>query len=446
VLPESKIDSSEYTDLNRVIGWFITLRWIAFLGVVVTLLIVNFLLNYVLPYSILYILTSVLFLINSFFTYYYAVVKQKNLLRKEMSVFFHVQVCTDYLLLFLLIYFTGFLENPFCYYFVFHIMLTSFIFPASVVFIYVTILVVVFIGVAFAEYLQLLPHFALKVARISPGLYEDLVIIRVVGLCSTIIISAYLITSIKNRIVERGKRVEVELNRYKSLDKIKSNFILQVTHELRGPLAALKGYHEMIMKGITGEIPEKTRDTLKKANQRTSNLLTMIDEMIDFAYMRSEEEVEYTKTELNIKEALDYNINQVGAFSRQKGIRFIPSCPRELKIWSNRDLLNIILNNLFTNSIKYSPPDTKVLINAIDNGKEVELTVKDEGYGIEPEELDKVFEEFYRTRKAREVEKDGTGLGLPIVKRAVESLGGKITVYSEINRGTSFHITLPKDK
>ena len=71
------------------------------------------------------------------------------------------------------------------------------------------------------------------------------------------------------------------------------------------------------------------------------------------------------------------------------------------------------------------------------------LFVRDQGYGIEPEELDKIFEEFYRTRKARELERDGTGLGLSIIKRAVESLGGRLTVYSELNKGTTFHIFLP---
>jgi two-component system phosphate regulon sensor histidine kinase PhoR len=73
----------------------------------------------------------------------------------------------------------------------------------------------------------------------------------------------------------------------------------------------------------------------------------------------------------------------------------------------------------------------------------VHLSVADQGHGIEPQELEKIFEEFYRTRKAREMERDGTGLGLSIVQRAVESLGGRLTVYSEIEKGTTFHIFFP---
>ena len=114
---------------------------------------------------------------------------------------------------------------------------------------------------------------------------------RAAGLVSLLLISAYLITSIKRRLEEKGQRIEVELDRYRNLDKIKSNFILQVTHELRGPIAAVSGYHEMLLRGIGGQCSPKTLDIVRKADHRTDNLLTIIDEMIDYAYMKSQEEV-----------------------------------------------------------------------------------------------------------------------------------------------------------
>ena len=439
----SKLESTEYTDLNKVIGWFIALRWIAWLGVLIALLVINFTYHYELSYNILYPLNGLLFLVNLSFTIYYHVFKQRNLSRKEMGIFFNVQVCSDYTILFLLIYYTGFLENPFSYYFVFHIMLTSFIFSPMVVFIYVGALVSVFIAVSLAEFYQLIPHFSLNIAAISSS-YYDLIFLRAVGLCSTLIIAAYLINSIKIRIEERGKKVEVELSHYKSLDKTKSNFILQVTHELRGPLAALKGYHEMILKEITGKIEPRTRETLQRANRRTENLLTIIDEMIDFAYMKSEEEVRYDKTDIRLKAIIDYDIDLFANRARQRNIQFVSSCPKDLTIWANRDLLNIILCNLITNALRYSPAGKTITINAMEDNDRIHILVKDEGMGIKPEELPSIFEEFYRSQRAREIERDGTGLGLPIVKRAVEVLNGKITVYSEVDKGSSFHIYLPK--
>lgn len=437
----SKIDSSEFTDLNKVIGWFIALRWIACLGVFVTLLVVRLRFVYRLPFSILYVITGLLFLLNLLFTAYFRFLKKGNLSRREMAVFFHLQIISDYTLLFFLVYFTGFLDNPFAYFFVFHIMLTSFIFSSDVVFIYVAALIALFLGVFLAEYYRLIPHYELGDA---PGpSYLRVYLPRAAGLASTLAISAYLITSIKSRIAEKGRRVEVELDRYKNLDKIKSNFILQVTHELRGPLAAMNGYHEMILRGIGGEPNPKTREIIQKANRRTENLLTIIDEMIDYAYMNSEEGQRYNTTCLSLKEIIEANLELQASQAAQKQIVLLSNCPKDLKLMANRDLLNIMLNNLINNAIKYSPARTTVTVNALEEGGEVHLMVKDEGYGIEPEELEKIFEEFYRTRKARELDRDGTGLGLSIVKRAVESLNARMTVYSELDKGSSFHIFFP---
>ena len=343
-------------------------------------------------------------------------------------------------------YFTGFLENPFAFFFVFHIMLTSFLFSSDIVFIYVSALIVVFIGTFFAEFFRVIPHYPLS-GSMDPR-YFRLYLPRAIGFCSTLVISAYLITNIKRRIAEKGRRVEVELNHYKELDRIKSNFILQVTHELRGPIAAMNGYHEMLIRGIGGKMAPRANELVQKANRRTENLLQIIDEMIDYAYMKSEEEVQYTKTALRVRDIIDYQLDIHSSQAVQKNIDLVSKCPKELQIHSNRDLFNIILSNMINNAIKYSPDSTTIAVNAaaVKSGKEVEeihLTVKDQGYGIEPEELEKIFEEFYRTRKARELERDGTGLGLPIIQRAVESLGGRLTVYSELDKGTTFHIFFP---
>lgn len=436
-----RIDSSKYSDLTKVISWFITLRWIACVGVLISLLVVHFLLKYQFQLAVLYGLNGLLCIINLFFTIYYNVISERKLSHNAMTVFFNVQICCDYVLLFLVVYFTGFLENPFTFYFVFHIMLTSFIFSSDVLVIYVGSLIALFVGVFLAEYFHIIPHYSLSGSVTAT--YFRLFGPRVVGLCSTLGISAYLITSIKKRLEEKGAKVEVELNRYMHLDKLKSNFILQVTHELRGPIAAINGYHEMIIRGVTGEANTKTLELVRKADRRTGNLLTIIDEMIDYAYMKSEDELRYTTTELNLKEVIDNNFDIFNSFAGQRNIELISRCPQELTFSSNRDLLNIIFTNLINNSIKYSPEHTTITIEALREDGEIHLVVKDQGYGIESTEMDKIFEEFYRARKARELERDGTGLGLSIVKRAIEVLKGRMTLYSEVNEGTAFHIFFP---
>ncbi len=440
---KSKIESSEYTDLNRVIRWFIMLRWVAVAGVYLALAIGRFVYRYDLSFTTLYALSGALALVNLSYTIYFCKKKSRSLSRDEMTVFFHIQIVSDYTFLFLLVYVAGFLENPFAYYFVFHIMLTSFIFPARTVRTYVGGVVAVIAVAALLESNGLIPHNGIGSSNESAD-FRDLQLVRTLALCSTLLITAYLITSIKGRIEERGQRMELELDRYRSLDKAKSNFILQVTHELRGPVAALKGYHEMIMKGITGSIPDKTRRTILRANHRTTNLLNIIDEMIDFAYMKSEEDLTPETSSIDVVSNVKYNVDLYSTAARQKDIKLVTSVTKGLQVFGSRDLINIILGNLITNAIRYSESGTTVTIHATSEGANVHLLVNDEGMGIEPEELENVFEDFYRTRRAREIERDGTGLGLSIVQKAVNLMNGRIIVYSELRKGTTFHIYLPK--
>jgi signal transduction histidine kinase len=266
---------------------------------------------------------------------------------------------------------------------------------------------------------------------------------RLGGVCATLAISGYLGTSIRKRLEEKAQRVEVELDRYKSLDRIKSNFILQVTHELRGPLAAVNGYHEMISRGITGAVSPKTLQTVERATRRTDNLLTMIDEMIDYAYMQTQTE-RFELTRVNLRELIQANVELLGPQAAAKGIRVEMKCTPDLSICASRDLGNIVLSNLLSNAVKYSPKGSVVSVSAVQEAAEVCLEVKDQGIGMSPAEMDHLFEEFYRTRRAREIERDGTGLGLSIIKKAVESLGGRISVASQVDKGSTFHIYFPK--
>jgi signal transduction histidine kinase len=437
----ARLDVSEYTNLANVTRWFIILRWIAAAGVLLVLGVAAIAFAPALPLPTLFSLAGVLVILNLLFHLYFALFKHGNLSKAELSVFFNVQVCTDYLLLFFLVYFTGFLENPFTYFFVFHILLTAYIFSADLVFLYVSALVLVFAGTAAAEFFHLVPHFPLFLGAGDAYLGE--LVPRTIGVCATLAISGYLGTSIRKRLEEKAQRVEIELDRYKSLDRIKSNFLLQVTHELRGPLAAVSGYHEMIVRGITGGVGQKTLHAVQRAMRRTDNLLTMIDEMIDYAYMQTDR-VPFEPGRTTLRELIEANVELLAPQALAKGIRVDVKCSPELRIRASRDIGNIILSNLLSNALKYSPHGSTVVISAVQESGEVCLEVKDQGIGMSPEEMQHIFEEFYRTRRAREVERDGTGLGLSIIKKSVETLGGRITVASQIDKGTTFHIYFPE--
>ena len=437
----ARLDVSEYTNLANVARWFILLRWIAAAGVLLVLGTAAIAFRPALPLPALFSLAGILVILNLLFHLYFAVVKRGVLSKAELGVFFNVQICTDYLLLFFLVYLTGFLENPFTYFFVFHILLTAYIFSADLVFLYVGALVLVFAGTAAAEFLRLVPHFPLFPGS-GPAYFGEL-LPRTIGVCATLAICGYLGTSIRKKLEEKAQRVEIELDRYKSLDRIKSNFLLQVTHELRGPLAAVNGYHEMITRGITGAVSPKTLEAVERAMRRTDNLLTMIDEMIDYAYMQTDR-VPFEPARTALRELIEANVELLAPQAQAKRIRVEMKCAPELRVCASRDLGNIIISNLLSNAVKYSPQGSTVVISAVQEAAEVCLEVKDQGIGMTPEEMQHIFEEFYRTRRAREIERDGTGLGLSIIKKSVEAIGGRITVASQVDKGTTFHIYFPE--
>lgn len=440
----SKLDVSEYSTLNRVVRWFIALRWIACGGVFAVLAGLLLLAPRQTPLAVLFLLNGILLVLNLGYFLYFRVMRKGKLAQEELAVFLTIQVISDYALLFLLTYFTGFLDNPLVFFFVFHILLTAYLFRADVAFLYAGALIAVFACGLAAEYLGLLPpHPPFPVGGLA-GSAEQMML-RAVGLGATLLISAYLMTSIKRRIEEKGRRVAIELDRYKTLDRIKSSFILQVTHELRGPLAAINGYHEMIARGITGASTPRTLETIEKASRRTDNLLTMIDEMIDYAYMTSEEQPRLECTTVRMGEIIQDSLEALSNLADSKGIGFETHCPPDLQLTANRDLLRIILGNLVSNALKYSPEGTTLTVTAGTEGREVCLVVRDQGIGIAREELDSIFEEFYRARRARELERDGTGLGLSILKKAVERLGGRISVTSEVDKGSAFYVYLPRE-
>ncbi|MBT3272769.1 MAG: HAMP domain-containing histidine kinase [Spirochaetales bacterium] len=223
----------------------------------------------------------------------------------------------------------------------------------------------------------------------------------------------------------------------------KSQFILQVTHELRGPIAALLGYHEMILKGITGEITSETRSTLTRANLRTQRLLAIVDEMLDFARMESEEPGKSQSKFSSIRKEIQTIFEQYASEAKERDVNLINQVPEQSDFDANRDLFHMVFCNLLTNAIKYSPSGGNVTVTASPREGGVKIGVEDEGMGIEREEINRIFEDFYRSRRARVLDDAGTGLGLSIARKAASSLNGHICVKSEPGSGSIFYVCLP---
>jgi two-component system sensor histidine kinase/response regulator len=224
------------------------------------------------------------------------------------------------------------------------------------------------------------------------------------------------------------------------LDKFKTAFTLTVAHELRAPVNALQSFLLAMLKGYVP--PDQQQDILQRAIERTQELLELIDDLLNLAAAKEEQAPQKRKT-LSLAEVLEEVVPLLRTQAEEKGVIFAVSVRQRPQVEANPGQMGQLWTNLISNAIKYTPAGGKVTITLDDKGEWAVGTVEDTGIGIAPEDQEQIFEEFYRTPQAKEMEPRGTGLGLPLVKRIVEGHGGIIEVKSVLGQGSRFTFRLP---
>jgi two-component system phosphate regulon sensor histidine kinase PhoR len=231
-----------------------------------------------------------------------------------------------------------------------------------------------------------------------------------------------------------------DLTRLKQLESARQEFVANVSHELRTPLSLIKGYVETLLDGARDN-PEVATKFLQTIDRNAERLKLLIEDLLTIS------ELESGRVKLNLQAVpLCPVVAKVLADFKEraatKSVNLINQAP-DLSVSADADRLEQVLGNLVDNAIKYGRAKGTVTVggNAKDGGL-VEVFVQDDGPGIPPEALERVFERFYRVDKARSREQGGTGLGLAIVKHIIQSHGGRVWATSELGRGTTFYFTL----
>ncbi len=219
--------------------------------------------------------------------------------------------------------------------------------------------------------------------------------------------------------------------------------VLSVTsHDLRAPLATVQSCLDVIIGGFAGDINSRQQELLEGSRQRISDLTHMIDNILDISYIEIRD-IDFEKVSLT--EVIESSIGDVEGMARQKEIQIKNNVTSELTgILGVPKRLRQVLTNLLGNAVKFTPAGGSVTVSSQETDDSVELEVADTGIGITPEELPRIFDDFYRGMK---VDAEGAGLGLSIAKKIVEAHGGKIWVESpcpETGVGTKFSFSLPK--
>ncbi|HEY1662479.1 MAG TPA: ATP-binding protein [Verrucomicrobiae bacterium] len=232
-----------------------------------------------------------------------------------------------------------------------------------------------------------------------------------------------------------------DLTRLKQLERTREEFVANVSHELRTPLSLIKGYVETLLDGARQQ-PEIAERFLKIIERNTQRLDLLIQDLLTISAMESGR-VKLNLQPVELRSLADKIFNDLRPPANNKSVSLVNQIP-EIKATGDAHRLEQVFANLLDNAIKYGRPHGQVIVGGrrLDNGK-VEVFVQDDGPGIPPEALDRIFERFYRVDKARSRDQGGTGLGLSIVKHIVQSHGGEAWAKSEIGKGATFFFTLP---
>jgi len=232
-----------------------------------------------------------------------------------------------------------------------------------------------------------------------------------------------------------------DLTRVKQLERTREEFVANVSHELRTPLSLIKGYIETMLDGAKDN-PEVATKFLQTIDRNAERLKLLIEDLLTISQLES------GRVTLNVQPVAVHllvgkTLADFRARAAARHVKLVNQAP-ELSVRADPDRLEQVLFNLVDNAIKYGRADGNVTVgaSAVDGGQ-VEIFVQDDGPGIPPEALERVFERFYRVDKGRSREQGGTGLGLSIVKHIVQSHGGRVWAKSEPGRGATFSFTLP---
>jgi len=242
----------------------------------------------------------------------------------------------------------------------------------------------------------------------------------------------------------RNRLLETAIGKLEEVDRIKKNFLLMASHQMRSPLVAIQSVIKAIVSGAVAGNDEAVRSLLGQAYNRSEDMLGMVNDILNLAEAKVErdEGVEETDpaAEMNSVVAI---LRPVGA---EKKVEIQLQADEDLpRIKIARKSLNHIFTNLVENAVKYSKDETTVKVTLAREGGGIRLEVRDQGIGIPADAREKIFKEFYRADNARMIQKQGTGLGLAIVQNIVQNFGGDISFESKENEGTKFTVLLPPE-
>jgi len=235
-----------------------------------------------------------------------------------------------------------------------------------------------------------------------------------------------------------GLVVMNNITRLRQLESLRQDFVANVSHELKTPVTSIKGFVETLLDGAMEDAGSRKRflEIIKRQSER---LQSIIEDLLQLSRLEKDEETEGIELKkCSIKNILEAAIKDCEVEQSKKNINIITDCESDIFVSANFQLLEQAVVNLVDNAIKYSREDSNIDVKVESCEETITIKICDEGQGIPKEDLERIFERFYRVDKARSRKLGGTGLGLAIVKHIVQAHKGYVSVESQISKGSKF--------
>ena len=249
---------------------------------------------------------------------------------------------------------------------------------------------------------------------------------------------------------EKLRKTNEKLNKanmkLRELDNMKSDFMRKMEHGSRSHLAVVQSSLKLALGEYYSELSEQQKDLIKTAERRSSMLLELLDDILLLSYRKSTKAV-YHMEPVQLEDIMQKVIDDIQDQAQKKNIVIDFQIPLDFpQVLADRGALNEVFSNLLNNAVKYTQEHGAINVSAKQKRGFIEIDISDTGIGIVSEDLPKIFGEFYRAPNAKSYKIEGTGLGLAIVKEIVDAHHGSLKVQSELGKGSTFRVLLPKKR
>lgn len=378
-----------------------------------------------------------------FFTLKWINRKNSKKLLAIIKLFIHFQIITDLIILTSLLHFSGGIENPLVILYFFHMIVASAVFSSRESY-SVTAFIIVLLGLmAFTECYGIISHYHLE-GFVNHDLFMNKFYIFVAGAIFSV--SSILLVRLTRMIISKSIKIEesyvlsnLELEKK---DKLQNEYVLRVTHDIKGHLGAIISCLDVVKNNIFGTLNNNQEEFINRAYNRTNLLVTFVKDLLNLTKKRLIKDTEFE--EFSLTDIINKVVSSVSILTNDKHIEFSVHLDKNIGLINgNQYMIEELYSNILFNAVKYTPDNGRIELfvrNADDN---IISEITDSGIGIPANEISKVFDEFYRASNVPKDISTGSGLGLSIVKQIVENHNGKIWVQSEPGVWTRFTFTIP---